>query len=68
MSTQESEALPELNLPDLPNALERVGVNVICLDADRTEEIELALSWGYTEGAQVVKFEAGRGQWCARKN
>ena len=67
MSTQESEALPELNLPDLPNALERVGVNVICLDADRTEEIELALSWGYTQGAQVVKFEAGRGQWCARK-
>jgi hypothetical protein len=67
MSTHETEVLPELNLPDLPNALERVGVNVICLDADRTEEIELALSWGYTQGAQVVKFEAGRGQWCARK-
>jgi uncharacterized membrane protein YiaA len=67
MSTQESDALPELNLPDLPNALDRVGVNVICLDADRNEEIELALSWGYTQGAQVVKFEAGRGQWCARK-
>jgi uncharacterized membrane protein YiaA len=67
-STQPSEELPELNLADLPNALDRVGVNVICLDADRAEEIELALSWGYTQGAQVVKFEAGRGQWCARKN
>ena len=67
MSTQESDALPELNLPDLPNALDRVGVNVICLDADRTEDIELVQSWGYTNGAQVVKFEAGRGQWCARK-
>jgi hypothetical protein len=68
MSTQESEVLPELNLPDLPNALERVGVDVICLDADRSNDIELAKSWGYTDGAQVVKFEAGRGQWCARKN
>lgn len=68
MSTQASEVLPELNLPDLPNALERVGVDVICLDADRSDDIELAKSWGYTDGAQVVKFEAGRGQWCARKN
>jgi hypothetical protein len=67
-STQPDPQLPELNLVDLPNALERVGVNIICLDADRTEEIELALSWGYTQGAQVVKYEAGRGQWCARKD
>jgi hypothetical protein len=67
-STQPDPQLPELNLIDLPNALNRVGVDVICLDADRTEEIDLAKSWGYTEGAQVVKYEAGRGQWCARKS
>ena len=55
-------------MADLPNAFERVGVNVICLDADRSEDIELVKSWGYTDGAQIVKYEAGRGQWCARKN
>jgi hypothetical protein len=47
--------------------LERIGVDVICLDADRDSDIELAKSWGYTQGAQIVKYEAGRGQWCARK-
>ena len=67
-STQPDPQLPELNLADLPNAFERVGVNVICLDADRSEDIELVKSWGYTDGAQIVKYEAGRGQWCARKN
>ena len=67
-SSQPDPQLPELNLQDLPNALDRVGVNVICLDADRTDDIDLAKTWGYTNGAQVVKFEAGRGQWCARKN
>ena len=66
-STQPDPQLPELNLQDLPNAFERVGVNVICLDADRTQDIELVKGWGYTQGAQVVKFDAGRGQWCARK-
>jgi hypothetical protein len=66
-STQPDPQLPELNLLDLPNAFSRVGVNVICLDADRSADIELAQSWGYTNGAQVVKYEAGRGQWCARK-
>ncbi|MEY3606709.1 MAG: hypothetical protein RL289_889 [Actinomycetota bacterium] len=66
-STQPDPQLPELDLIDLPNALNRVGVDVICLDADRANEIDLAKSWGYTEGAQVVKYEAGRGQWCARK-
>jgi hypothetical protein len=65
-STQLDPQLPELNMSDLQNAFKRVGVNVICLDADRTQDIELAKSWGYTEGAQVVKYEAGRGQWCAR--
>ena len=66
-STQPDPQLPELNLVDLPKAFERVGVNVICLDADRTEDIELVKSWGYTDGAQIVKYESGRGQWCARK-
>jgi hypothetical protein len=66
-SIQPDPQLPDLNLQDLPNALDRVGVNVICLDADRTDDIDLAKTWGYTNGAQVVKFEAGRGQWCARK-
>ena len=65
-STQPDPQLPELNMSDLENAFKRVGVNVICLDADRTQDIELAKSWGYTEGAQVVKYQAGRGQWCAR--
>ena len=67
-STQPDPQLPELDLIDLPNALNRVGVDVICLDADRANEIDLVKSWGYTQGAQVVKYEAGRGQWCARKN
>jgi hypothetical protein len=67
-STQPDPQLPELNLIDLPNALDRVGVNVICLDADRKADIELAKSWGYTGGANVVKLGTGRGQWCARKN
>ena len=66
-STQPDPQLPELNLVDLPNALERVGVDIICLDADRTADIDLAKSWGYTDGAQIVKYEAGRGQWCGRK-
>ena len=66
-STQPDPQLPELNLSELPNALERIGVDVICLDADRDSDIELAKSWGYTQGAQIVKYEAGRGQWCARK-
>ena len=43
-----------------------MGIRPICpFDAD---DIDLAKTWGYTNGAQVVKFEAGRGQWCARKN
>ena len=67
-STQPDPQLPELNLADLPNAFERVGVKVICLDADRSEDIDLVKSWGYTDGAQIVKYEAGRGQWCARKS
>lgn len=67
-STQPSDALPELNIADLPNALARVGVDVICLDADRIADIELVKTYGYTQGARVVKYEAGRGQWCARKN
>jgi hypothetical protein len=67
-STQPDPQLPELNLIDLPNALDRVGVNVICLDADRKTDIDLAKSWGYVGGAQVVKLGSGRGQWCARKN
>jgi hypothetical protein len=67
-STQPDPKLPELDLIDLPNALSRVGVDVICLDADRANEIDLAKSWGYTQGAQIVKYEAGRGQWCARKS
>ena len=67
-STQPDPQLPELNLADLPNAFERVGVNVICLDADRSEDIDSVKSWGYTDGAQIVKYEAGRGQWCARKS
>lgn len=66
-STQPDPQLPELDLIDLPNALNRVGVDVICLDADRENEIDLAKSWGYTQGAQIVKYKAGRGQWCARK-
>ena len=65
-STQPDPQLPELNMSDLENAFKRVGVNVICLDADRSADIDLAKSWGYTEGAQVVKYQAGRGQWCAR--
>ncbi len=66
-SSQPDPQLPELNLIDLPNALARVGVDVICLDADRDADIQLAKSWGYTQGAQVVKYGTGRGQWCARK-
>ena len=67
-STQPDSQLPELDLIELPNALQRVGVDVICLDADRDSDIELAKSFGYTDGAQVVKLGTGRGQWCARKN
>jgi hypothetical protein len=67
-STQPDPQLPELNLIELPNALERVGVDVICLDADRDSDIELAKSFGYVDGAQVVKLGTGRGQWCGRKN
>jgi hypothetical protein len=66
-SKDQDPQFPPLDLNVLPGALERVGVNVVCLDADRPDAIEFVEDLGYTQGAQVVKYEAGRGQWCARK-
>jgi uncharacterized membrane protein YiaA len=65
-SKDQDPEFPPLDLNVLPGALERVGVNVVCLDADRSEAIEFVENLGYTQGARVVKYEAGRGQWCAR--
>jgi len=67
-SKDQDPELPALDLNALPGAFERVGVNVVCLDADRPDAIMFVKNLGYTQGAQVVKYEAGRGQWCARKN
>ena len=67
-SKDQDPELPALDLSALPGALERVGVDVVCLDADRPSAIKFVRNLGYTQGAQVVKYEAGRGQWCARKN
>ena len=67
-SKDQDPELPALDLNALPGAFERVGVNVVCLDADRPDAIKFVKNLGYTQGAQVVKYEAGRGQWCARKN
>lgn len=67
-SKDQDPELPALDLNALPGAFERVGVNVVCLDADRPDAIKFVKDLGYTQGAQVVKYEAGRGQWCARKN
>lgn len=66
-SKDQDPELPPLDLNELPGALERVGVNVVCLDADRFAAIGLVKDLGYVNGAKVVKFESGRGQWCARK-
>jgi hypothetical protein len=66
-SKDQDPEFPPLDLNVLPGALERVGVNVVCLDADRPDAIKFVENLGYTQGAQVVKYEAGRGQWCARK-
>jgi uncharacterized membrane protein YiaA len=67
-SKDQDPELPALDLNALPGAFERVGVNVVCLDADRPDAIMFVKNLGYTQGAQVVKYESGRGQWCARKN
>jgi hypothetical protein len=67
-SKDQDPELPPLDLAELPGALERVGVDVVCLDADRLPAIELVKDLGYVSGAKVVKFESGRGQWCARKD
>ena len=67
-SKDQDPELPPLDLAALPGALERIGVDVICLDADRPDAIAFVEDLGYTQGAQVVKYEAGRGQWCARKS
>jgi uncharacterized membrane protein YiaA len=66
-SKDQDPELPALDLSVLPGALDRVGVDVVCLDADRPDAIKFVKDLGYTQGAQVVKYEAGRGQWCARK-
>jgi hypothetical protein len=65
-SKDQDVLLPPLDLTALPGALQRVGVDVICLDADRLDAIKLVKSFGYTQGARVVKYSSGRGQWCAR--
>ncbi|MCF8553239.1 MAG: hypothetical protein K9F97_00035 [Candidatus Nanopelagicales bacterium] len=65
-SKDQDVLLPPLDLSALPGALQRVGVDVICLDADRPDAIRLVKSFGYTQGARVVKYSSGRGQWCAR--
>ena len=65
-SKDQDVLLPPLDLSALPGALQRVGVDVICLDADRPDAIKLVKSFGYTQGARVVKYSSGRGQWCAR--
>jgi uncharacterized membrane protein YiaA len=65
-SKDQDPELPPLDLSLLPAALARVGVDVVCLDADRPEAIKLVRSFGYTQGARVVKYSSGRGQWCAR--
>ena len=67
-SKDQDPEFPALDLNALPGAFERVGVNVVCLDADRPDAIAIVRNLGYTQGAQVVQYEAGRGQWCARKN
>ena len=59
---------PPLDLAAVPGALERVGVDIVCLDADRLDAIEFVKNLGYTDGAQTVKYQSGRGQWCARKS
>ena len=59
---------PPLDLNALPGALERVGVDVVCLDADRLDSIEFVKNLGYVDGAKAVKYSSGRGQWCARKS
>ncbi|MEY4899702.1 MAG: hypothetical protein RL741_276 [Actinomycetota bacterium] len=65
-SRNQDPFLPPLDLKVLPGALKRVGVDVVCLDADRLDAIKLVKTFGYTQGAQVVKYVSGRGQWCAR--
>lgn len=65
-SKDQDVLLPPLDLSALPGALQRVGVDVVCLDADRPDAIRLVKSFGYTQGARVVKYSSGRGQWCAR--
>ena len=67
-SKDQDPEFPALDLNSLQGAFERVGVNVVCLDADRPDAIDFVRNLGYTQGAQVVQYEAGRGQWCARKN
>ena len=65
-SKDQDVLLPPLDITALPGALQRVGVDVVCLDADRPDAIKLVKSFGYTQGARVVKYSSGRGQWCAR--
>ena len=65
-SKDQDPALPALDLSLLPAALARVGVDVVCLDADRPDAIAIVKGFGYTQGARVVKYSSGRGQWCAR--
>lgn len=65
-SKDQDVLLPALDLKVLPDAFKRVGVDVVCLDADRPAAIRLVKSFGYTQGARVVKYSSGRGQWCAR--
>lgn len=65
-SKDQDPLLPALDLNVLQSALDRVGVDVVCLDADRPDAIKLVKTYGYTQGARVVKYASGRGQWCAR--
>ncbi len=65
-SVQPDPLLPPLDMTQFPGALQRVGVDVVCLDADRPADIDLVKSWGYTDGERIEKLGTGKGQWCAR--
>jgi hypothetical protein len=66
-SVQEDPLLPPLDLAAFPKVLDEVGVNILCLDLDRTADIELARTWGYTAKERETKLGTGKGQWCGRR-
>jgi hypothetical protein len=66
-SVQEDPLLPPLDLAQFPAVFDEVGVNILCLDLDRTDDIELARTWGFNTRERETRLGTGKGQWCARR-